>query len=57
MNRHYFEGTVFRHTGSHYMVKNKTLPTTVDCVVRGKLRLHDASTTNPVAIGDVVILK
>ena len=36
------------------MVKNKTLPTTVDCVVRGKLRLHDASTTNPVAIGDVV---
>jgi ribosome biogenesis GTPase len=36
------------------MVKSKTLHKPVDCVVRGKLRLHDISTTNPVAIGDVV---
>jgi ribosome biogenesis GTPase len=54
MNGHYFEGTVFRHTGSHYMVKNNAVHTMVDCVVRGKLRLHDTSTTNPVAIGDIV---
>ena len=54
MNGSHFEGTVFRHTGSHYMVKSKVISTLVDCVVRGKLRLHETTTTNPVAIGDIV---
>jgi ribosome biogenesis GTPase len=54
MNVNCFEGTVFRHTGSHYLVKNSTIHKTVDCVVRGKLRLQETTTTNPVAIGDIV---
>jgi ribosome biogenesis GTPase len=54
MNTTCLEGTVFRHTGSHYLVKNNILHKVVDCVVRGKLRLHETTTTNPVAIGDVV---
>ncbi|MDR3181089.1 MAG: ribosome small subunit-dependent GTPase A [Prevotellaceae bacterium] len=54
MNESHFEGTVFRHTGSRYVVKSKAVPKLVGCVVRGKLRLHETTTTNPVAIGDVV---
>ncbi|MDR2448635.1 MAG: ribosome small subunit-dependent GTPase A [Prevotellaceae bacterium] len=54
MNGSYFEGTVFRHTGSRYMVKSKAMRTLVGCVVRGKLRLRETTTTNPVAIGDIV---
>ncbi|MDR0738305.1 MAG: ribosome small subunit-dependent GTPase A [Prevotellaceae bacterium] len=54
MNERHFEGTVFRHTGSRYMVKSKAVSTLVGCVVRGKLRLHETTTTNPVAIGDIV---
>ena len=54
MNTSHFEGTVFRHTGSHYLVKNNVLHKIFDCVVRGKLRLHETTTTNPVAIGDIV---
>jgi ribosome biogenesis GTPase len=54
MNVNRFEGTVFRHTGSHYLVKDSTIHKIVDCVVRGKLRLHETTTTNPVAIGDIV---
>ena len=54
MNKSHFEGTVFRHTGSRYMVKSKAIPKLVGCVARGKLRLHEITTTNPVAIGDEV---
>jgi ribosome biogenesis GTPase len=49
-----YTGTVFRHTGSHYLVKNSLIEKPVDCVVRGKLRLNDATTTNPIAVGDEV---
>jgi ribosome biogenesis GTPase len=54
MNTTSLEGTVFRHTGSHYLVKSNLLHKIVDCVMRGKLRLHETTTTNPVAIGDTV---
>ncbi|MDR0692174.1 MAG: ribosome small subunit-dependent GTPase A [Prevotellaceae bacterium] len=57
MNTSHFEGTVFRHTGSHYLVKNNVLHKIFDCVVRGRLRLHETTTTNPVAIGDIVDCK
>jgi ribosome biogenesis GTPase len=54
MNERYFEGTVFRHTGSRYMVKRDAPPGLVACGVRGRLRLHESAATNPVAIGDRV---
>jgi len=47
-------GIVFRHTGSHYMVKCNGRDSLIDCVVRGKLRLKAATTTNPIAVGDRV---
>ncbi len=47
-------GIVFRHTGSHYLVKCKPYTHLIDCVVRGKLRLKENSTTNPIAVGDDV---
>ena len=46
-------GIVTKSTGSHYLVrieKGKVL----DCVLKGKLRLDDRKTTNPVAVGDTV---
>jgi ribosome biogenesis GTPase len=54
MNTTDYEGTVFRHTGSHYLVKSNLLHKVVDCVMRGRLRLHETATTNPIAIGDIV---
>ena len=36
------------------MVKSNAIPKLVGCVARGRLRLHETTTTNPVAIGDVV---
>jgi ribosome biogenesis GTPase len=54
MNTTDYEGTVFRHTGSHYLVKSNLLHNVVDCVMRGRLRLHETAATNPIAIGDIV---
>jgi ribosome biogenesis GTPase len=47
-------GVIFRHTGSHYLVKYDGTKELFDCVVRGKLRLKGSTTTNPIAIGDIV---
>ncbi|MFA6335274.1 MAG: ribosome small subunit-dependent GTPase A [Bacteroidales bacterium] len=46
--------TVVKHTGSHYLVS--TLPgwNLVSCVVRGRMRINDLHTTNPIAVGDHV---
>ncbi len=49
-----FTGIVFKHTGSHYLVRHPESHALIDCVVRGKLRLKDLSTTNPIAVGDKV---
>ncbi len=49
-------GTVIRSTGSWYLVElenGETLP----CRIRGKFRLDGKKLTNPVAVGDKVILK
>jgi ribosome biogenesis GTPase len=47
-------GIVYKHTGSHYVVKDETSGTLFLCTVSGKLRLHDVQTTNPIAAGDRV---
>ena len=46
------QGTVIKSTGSRYLVKtdNKVY----DCVLKGKIRLEDRRTTNPIAVGDIV---
>ena len=49
------EGTVVKHTGSQYLVSKLPHWDVVTCVLRGKLRLKDSHTTNPVAVGDRVV--
>ena len=49
------EGLVFKSTGSWYKVR---MPdgSFLDCRVRGKLKLSKLKTTNPVAVGDKVLV-
>lgn len=49
------KGKVLKSTGKWYIVE---LPdgTVMDCRIRGKIRLDGLRTTNPIAVGDVVIL-
>lgn len=46
-------GIVLKTTGSHYRVKVSN-GNTIDCTIRGKLRLKGVKTTNPVTVGDCV---
>ena len=49
------EGLVFKSTGSWYRVKMND-GSFLDCRVRGKLKLSKLKTTNPVAVGDKVMV-
>ncbi|PBQ31942.1 ribosome small subunit-dependent GTPase A [Sphingobacteriaceae bacterium] len=46
------EGVVVKSTGSRYLVKAGAK--IYDCVLKGKIRLEDRKTTNPIAVGDIV---
>jgi ribosome biogenesis GTPase len=46
-------GTVYKSTGSWYSVKT-TLGKTYNCRIKGKFRLKDIKSTNPIAVGDIV---
>lgn len=46
-------GTVYKSTGSWYTVKT-SLGTVYQCRIKGKFRIQDIKSTNPVAVGDVV---
>ena len=46
------EGLVIKSTGSRYQVKAGQ--EIYDCVLKGKIRLEDRKTTNPIAVGDIV---
>ena len=46
-------GVVYKSTGSWYTVKTE-LGTTYLCRIKGKFRLKDIKSTNPIAVGDVV---
>lgn len=50
-------GLVTKHTGSHYRVRLDKDGTYIETVVRGKLRLKDLKTTNPIAVGDNVMVE
>lgn len=49
------QGVVIRSTGSWYdvQISDRVVP----CTVRGKFRLEDDSATNPVAVGDHVVIQ
>ncbi len=47
------KGTVIKSTGSHYEVRDEEGRIFV-CGIKGKLRLDDIKSTNPVAVGDYV---
>lgn len=49
-------GLVVKSTGSWYLVKT-TDGQTIECKIKGKLRLKGIKTTNPVAVGDKVIIE
>ena len=46
-------GIVYKSTGSWYTVKTP-LGETFECRIKGKFRLKDIKSTNPIAVGDVV---
>ncbi|WP_323027393.1 ribosome small subunit-dependent GTPase A [Gelidibacter japonicus] len=46
-------GTVYKSTGSWYTVKTE-LGAFYDCRIKGKFRIKDIKSTNPIAVGDVV---
>ena len=47
------KGLVYKSTGSWYTVKSNT-GDTFDCKIKGKLRLENINSTNPVVVGDFV---
>lgn len=51
------KGLVLKSTGSFYSVKDLETNKTVTCIVRGKLRIQGIKSTNPVAVGDMVVFE
>lgn len=49
--------TVVKHTGSHYLLSKLPEWQPFPAVIKGKLRLKDFNSTNPVAVGDRVEYK
>ena len=47
-------GIVVKHTGIQYIVQLADSRTRLNCTLRGKLRLNEDKTTNPIAVGDIV---
>lgn len=47
-------GTVYKSTGSWYLVKSNE-GVLFNCRIKGKFRLKDIKSTNPIAVGDTVI--
>ena len=50
------QGIVLKSTGSRYRVLRND-GSTADCSIRGRLRIQELRTTNPVAVGDKVLLE
>jgi ribosome biogenesis GTPase / thiamine phosphate phosphatase len=46
-------GIVYKSTGSWYSVKS-TEGNSIECRIKGKFRMKDIKSTNPIAVGDVV---
>ena len=50
------KGLIIKSTGSWYLVKADN-GSILECRLKGKIRLEDRKTTNPVAVGDIVELQ
>jgi len=50
------QGLVIKSTGSHYRVLDGT-GKTVDCTIKGRFRVKGIRTTNPVAVGDNILME
>ncbi len=50
------KGIVVKSTGSHYMVRMEN-EEIISCRIRGKMRLEEIKSTNPVAVGDWVMIE
>jgi ribosome biogenesis GTPase / thiamine phosphate phosphatase len=50
------KGIVLKSTGSNYKVLNEN-GNIIDCSVKGKLRIRELRTTNPIAVGDRVLFE
>lgn len=50
------QGTVVKSAGSVYMVRPDEGDALIECRVKGNFRLKGIKSTNPVAVGDVVVL-
>ena len=50
-------GLIIKHTGSNYTVRDDDSGIRINCGIKGKLRLKDLKTTNPIAVGDKVIFE
>lgn len=50
------EGTVIKNTGAHYVVEPLDGGENVNCKIKGNFRIKGIRTTNPVAVGDIVIV-
>ncbi|WP_088340600.1 ribosome small subunit-dependent GTPase A [Robiginitalea sediminis] len=50
------QGTVYKSTGSWYQVKARD-GSFHDCRIKGKFRIQDIKSTNPVAVGDEVVFE
>ncbi|HPT06197.1 MAG TPA: ribosome small subunit-dependent GTPase A [Candidatus Egerieousia sp.] len=48
------KATVVKHTGSHYLLSKLPEWNLFPAVIKGKMRLEDLESTNPIAVGDVV---
>jgi ribosome biogenesis GTPase / thiamine phosphate phosphatase len=47
------KGVILKSTGSRYKVLSEN-GTIIDCYIRGKLRIKEFRTTNPIAVGDYI---
>ena len=51
------QATVVKHTGSHYLLSALPEWRPFAAVIRGKLRIEEQKSTNPLAVGDIVEYK
>ena len=51
------QATVVKHTGSHYLLSPLPEWRPFAAVIRGKLRIEEQKSTNPLAVGDIVEYK
>ena len=49
------QGVVIKSTGSWYIVKTDD-GELLNCRIRGKFRMHDIKSTNPIVVGDKVLV-